>query len=52
MYQIVNDVATKEPINVVLRLTDGCSIPFDEKNSDYQAYLAWLAQGNTPTPAN
>jgi len=28
----------------------GC-IPFDPDNTDYQAYLAWVAQGNTPLPA-
>jgi hypothetical protein len=28
------------------------SIPFDPDNTDYQAYLKWLEEGNTPLPAD
>jgi hypothetical protein len=27
------------------------SIPVNPDNKDYQAYLAWLAEGNEPLPA-
>ena len=27
-------------------------IPMNEANADYQAYLKWLSEGNTPLPAD
>ena len=28
------------------------NIPFAEGNRDYQEYLTWVAEGNTPDPAD
>jgi hypothetical protein len=36
--------------NIVVRDEDGAFIPFDPANVDYQAYQAWLNEGNAPTP--
>jgi hypothetical protein len=36
----------------ISRLSDGAGIPADPQNTDYAAYLQWLSEGNTPTPAD
>ena len=36
----------------IIRTTDGAQIPSDQANTDYQAYLKWLDEGNEPLPAD
>jgi len=49
MYKLIKN--PEGQVITVKRLSDNAFIPFDPANTDYQAYLAWLAEGNTPLPA-
>jgi hypothetical protein len=49
MYKLLKTTSNQE---FVIRLTDSGNIPFDPANRDYQEYLKWLAEGNTPEPAD
>ena len=51
MYKIIYDGMLKKDSGI-LRLSDGACIPFDLANTDYQAYLKWLEEGNEPLPAD
>jgi hypothetical protein len=51
MYKLIKNALTNET-NTVYRLSDNAFIPFDPANTDYQAYLKWVAAGNTPLPAD
>ena len=45
MYELYNERTVK-------RVTDNAFIPMSPDNTDYQEYLEWLSEGNTPEPAD
>ena len=52
MYKLcLPNLRNNAPASSVIRTTDGACIPFDPANTDYQQYLAWVAEGNQPEPA-
>ena len=56
MYKQVNKFNENKQViglaDFVQRLIDKAFIPFDFGNKDYQEYLKWVAEGNTPEPAD
>jgi hypothetical protein len=51
MYKLIKTPETQK-VTTVQRLSDNACIPFEPANTDYQEYLKWLAEGNTPEPAD
>jgi len=50
MYKLCFDRLNNTNADCVKRISDSAFIPFDPANTDYQQYLAWLAEGNEPLP--
>lgn len=51
-YQLIPNSPDGSPSNTIRRMDDGVTIPLDPDNLDYQKYLKWLDEGNTPEPAD
>jgi hypothetical protein len=49
MYQLLPDTMMGAA-SCIKRLADNAFIPQDPANTDYQQYLAWVAEGNEPSP--
>jgi hypothetical protein len=52
MYKLPQLMPNQIQSTCIIRTTDGACIPFDLANTDYQEYLKWLEEGNTPLPAD
>mgnify|MGYP003342864236 len=51
MYKLIKDQFSGEVCSVFKQDENKC-IPMNPANTDYQAYLKWLEEGNTPLPAD
>ena len=58
-YQLLADIAYPDgstfPVKSIKRILDDgtiSSIPMSNDNTDYQEYLAWVAEGNTAEAAD
>ena len=52
MYKQIRTLTNEVSTEIIQRLSDNAFIPFDPANTDYQEYLEWVAEGNTPQEAD
>jgi hypothetical protein len=56
MYKLINPVLNPNGSiaipALILEIDTNTFIQMSEDSTDYQTYLAWVAQGNTPLPAD
>ena len=53
MYKLLLNDISEQPCGAIRFNADGSTTSFmaDPANTDYQAYLKWLEEGNQPLPA-
>ena len=51
-YKKIKNIDGTTSTSAILRKEDNANIPFDPNNTDYQEYLAWVAEGNTAEAAD
>jgi hypothetical protein len=51
MYKLYKSFLDTEP-TAIFRAVDNSYIPIDPANTDYQEYLEWVEEGNTPEAAD
>ena len=52
MYQLMQPFPGQTEVNAIFDTVRRICIPFDPANTDCQVYLKWVAEGNTPQPAD